>query len=80
MKTTIEIPDELFQRSKIAAAERKTTLKELVITGLKQVVDTSPDQEAAAWKTRAEAFLDEFEATNTEPMQPLTRKEIYAGR
>jgi hypothetical protein len=34
MKTTIDLPDSLFHRAKIAAAERRTTLKDLVIAGL----------------------------------------------
>lgn len=34
MKTTIDLPDELLHRVKILAAERQTTLKELVVAGL----------------------------------------------
>ena len=34
MKTTIDLPDELVQRAKIAAAKRRSTLKNLVIEGL----------------------------------------------
>lgn len=37
MKTTIDLPDSLLHRAKIAAAERRTTLKELVIAGLNLV-------------------------------------------
>ena len=39
MKTTIELPESLFRRAKIHAARRHTTMKELVIEGLKRVVD-----------------------------------------
>ena len=34
MKTTIDLPEELLHRAKVAAAERRTTLKELVLQGL----------------------------------------------
>jgi hypothetical protein len=34
MKTTIDLPDDLLHRAKVAAAQRKTTLRELVQTGL----------------------------------------------
>ena len=36
MRTTIDFPDELFRRAKIAAAERGTTVRQLVINGLRQ--------------------------------------------
>lgn len=38
MKTTIDLPDDLLHRAKVAAAQRKTTLKELVQTGLDWVL------------------------------------------
>ena len=36
MKTTVEIPDALFHRAKMAGAQRKTTLKQLIINGLEK--------------------------------------------
>jgi len=38
MKTTIDLPDDLLHRAKVAAAQRKTTLKELVQAGLDWVL------------------------------------------
>ena len=38
MKTTVDLPDALLQRVKITAAERRTTLKKLVIEGLEHVI------------------------------------------
>jgi hypothetical protein len=35
MKTTIELPDELFQQAKVMAAERGMTLKEIMVQSLK---------------------------------------------
>jgi len=40
MKTTIELPDELLRRAKVAAAQRRTTLKELMIEGLENLLST----------------------------------------
>ena len=38
VKTTIDLPDDLLHRAKVVAAQRKTTLKELVQTGLDWVL------------------------------------------
>ena len=38
MKTTIELPDMVVQRAKVLAAERRTTLRELVLQGLEHVL------------------------------------------
>ena len=38
MKTTIDLPDAIFHRTKIAAAQRRTTIKNLVIEGLEAVL------------------------------------------
>ena len=38
MKTTIDLPDDLLHRAKIVAAQRRTTLRELVQTGLDLVL------------------------------------------
>ena len=42
MKTTIELPDPLFRRAKIVAAQRGTTLRGLVIEGLRTVTVGAP--------------------------------------
>jgi len=43
MKTTLELPDGLFRRAKIVAAQRGTTMKELVAEGLRHVTaQTAP--------------------------------------
>lgn len=38
MKTTIDLPDAILERTKIAAARRRTTIKNLVIEGLEAVL------------------------------------------
>jgi hypothetical protein len=39
MKTTIELPDTLFRHAKMLAVRRGTSMRELVIEGLKRVVE-----------------------------------------
>jgi hypothetical protein len=36
MRTSIDIPDEIFKKAKITAAEQGVTIKELVIRGLQK--------------------------------------------
>ena len=38
MKTTIDVPDAVLHRAKVLAAQRRTTLRELVLAGLDQVL------------------------------------------
>jgi len=71
MKTTIDLPDDLLHRAKIAAAQRKTTLKELVQAGLDWVLrsDTdAPDHQAA---------LDRLQRGLRLGGQPLSREQAH---
>ena len=38
MKTTIELPDSIVKKAKVIAAERRTTLRALVLQGLEHVI------------------------------------------
>jgi hypothetical protein len=42
MKTTLDLPDDLFLKAKLLAAERRTTMQELMIQGLRHVTGTPP--------------------------------------
>lgn len=77
MKTTIDLPDELLHQAKVAAAQRKTTLRELVIQGLDHTLQASPDVEDVRRRERADRLLAGLRGRNTEPMKPLRRGEIY---
>ena len=71
MKTTIDIPDELLQRAKVAAAQRRTTLKELVQTGLDWVLRSDvevPDRNPA---------LDRLQKGLRLGGKPLTRAQTH---
>jgi hypothetical protein len=77
MRTTIDVPDDLLHRAKVVAAQRKQTLRELVLQGLDYVTRhpvADPEIERSA---RGKKLLAALQASNTEPMVPLTREEIY---
>lgn len=77
MKTTIDLPDDVFLKAKILAAERRMTFKEVVIQGLKLVTQTPPEADAKKRKAELKRLLKAMQAGNTEPMVPLKREEIY---
>jgi len=45
MKTTVELPDDLFVSAKKAAAERRTTLRDLIERGLRRELAAPPASE-----------------------------------
>jgi hypothetical protein len=77
MKTTIDLPDDLLVKAKVLAAERRTTLRELVMEGLKRVTEAPSEAEDAKRKATLKRLLKAMQASNTKPMTPLTREEIY---
>jgi hypothetical protein len=72
MKTTIDLPDSLLERTKIAAARRRTSIKSLLIEGLEAVlredVPAPPPPDALA-RLRLGYHLGG---------QPLTRDQAHA--
>jgi hypothetical protein len=72
MKTTIDLPDEILHRAKVAAAQRKTTLKELVVSGLDIVLSPGTDFRQAT--DLAEALAS---GHNTKPVGRLSRENVY---
>ncbi|MBL9159571.1 MAG: hypothetical protein JNJ70_18970 [Verrucomicrobiales bacterium] len=77
MKTTIELPDEIFRRVKLLAAERRTTLKDVVTEALGHFLDSSGEKAAKTRKAHLKRLLTEMQASNTEPMVPLVREEAH---
>lgn len=72
MKTTIELPDAILERTKVAAARRRTSMKNLVIQGLEMVLQ---DEVASVPSVEALARLREGYHLGGHPM---TREEIHA--
>ncbi len=78
MKTTIDFPDKLLHRAKVVAAQRRTTLRELVVRGLESVTDGMSTESAEnARQENLKRLLNAMRASNTQPMTPLSREEIY---
>jgi hypothetical protein len=72
MKTTIDLPDDILHRAKVAAAERRTTLKALVLSGLDHVlhsISQTPDAQTAA--------LDRLHKGLPLGGEPLTRDQAH---
>ena len=74
MKTTIDLPEPLLHRAKIVAAQRKTTLKELVLLGLDWIIQSgaeAPDRQAALARLQQGLRLGG---------QPLNRNQAHERR
>ncbi len=80
VKTTIDLPDDILHRAKVVAAQRKTTLKELVLQGLDYAI-THPQpviDPATLRKERASKLLELLGRIQiTEPVGKWSRDEIY---
>ena len=72
MKTTIDLPDDILHQAKVAAAQRRTTLKELVVSGLQIVL--SPRANHARADDLANALAH---GHNTKPVGRLGREDIH---
>ena len=77
MKTTVDLPEEVLVKAKKLAAERRTTLRELVVEGLKRVTETPTGTEQAKRKAAFKSLLKAMRASNTETMVPMKREEIH---
>lgn len=78
MKTTIDLPDAILHRAKITAAQRKTTLKELIIQGLDYATRTAPANEDQQRREKAARLIAALSrGRNTAPVGRLNRDEIY---
>lgn len=74
MKTTIDVPEKLLHRAKVVAAQRRTTLRELVLTGLDQVLGGEPESASSA------AALARLERGFRLGGKVLSREEVHARR
>jgi hypothetical protein len=71
MKTTIDLPEDLFHRAKVVAAQRQITLKELIITGLNSAIQ--PGKAPAA----REAALARLHKGYRLGGKPLSRNQTH---
>ena len=72
MKTTIDLPDALLEKSKIAAAKRRTSFKKLVIEGLEKVI--ASDENLPSSNNALERLKKGYDLGN----KPLSREDVHA--
>jgi hypothetical protein len=77
MKTTIDLPEEVLLKAKVFAAKQRTTLRELVMLGLKLATESAERSEQQEREIAIKRILAGMRASNTEPMVLLKREEIY---
>ena len=73
MRTTIDLPEPLVERIKIAAARHRTTMRELVIRGLEEILH----QDGVEAESASQSALARLEQGYALGNQPLTRDEIH---
>ena len=71
MKTTIDVPDAILHRAKIVAAKRKTTLRELMVSGLEIALRSNVEP------PRAESAIARVENGLKLRGAPLTREQMH---
>lgn len=74
MKTTIDLPEALLTRAKVVAAQRRTTLKELVKTGLNWAICSNDRQ------VETRASLERLHQGLHLGGKPLTRDQGHERR
>lgn len=80
MKTSVEIPDTLFEKAKQIAAREKTTLRALIEDGLRRVVDERRE-ESGSFRLRDASFEGEgLQAKVGEGSWERIREMIYEGQ
>jgi hypothetical protein len=77
MRTTLEIPDDLFKQAKMRAVQEGVALKEVVTRALVREL-TPGSRSLARRKARAGRLFKELDkARNVGPVGRLNREEIY---
>jgi hypothetical protein len=81
MKTTIEINDALFNRAKRLASRRRTTLRAVVESALRQYLDLQGSARQNTFRLRRHSFRGHgLQADLTEQDWAAIRERVYEGR
>lgn len=72
MKTTVDIPDDILERTKIAAVKRRTSVKKLIIEGLETVLNRNAPESPPC------GAMERLKAGYHLGGNPLTRDETHA--
>lgn len=77
MRTTLEIPDDVFKKAKLKAVHEGLAFKDLVTRALKREL-VSPAGDAATRRERAgRLFAALDQASNLRPVGRLKREKLY---
>lgn len=86
MRTTVDLPDDLFRRAKAKASMGGISLRELIEAGVRHML-AEPEEDLAgqrqAWLARLDelfAKADQRDAKLEGSAGPFSRDELYAGR
>jgi hypothetical protein len=77
MKTTVELPDDLFVSAKKAAAERRTTLRDLIERGLRRelAAPTAPERrKRIQWVTVDGGLPPDLDVSDREQLTDWIRR------
>jgi len=75
MRTTIDLPNDLYERAKMEAVKRRVTLRQLMVQGLNTALSQAPVSRVEP--SRSESLLEVLQTTNNDKVNPLSRDEIY---
>ena len=76
MKTTIELPDQLAREAKLFAAERRTTLRALVLQGLEHVIK---EKQVSAKNRAKNLFAAMDQALDSYPILAVSEDVFWAA-
>lgn len=68
MKTTVEIEDKLLRRAKKTAIDRRTTLRQLIESGLRLELEKKPAPGRIQWVTGSGHFPEGLDLSSREAM------------
>lgn len=78
MKTTIDFPEAVLHQAKIVAAQRKITLKDLVLQGLDHALRHPLGNEEEQRKEKGRKLLNALDAIQIEePVGKFNREDAY---
>ncbi len=87
MRTTVDLPDDLFRQAKAKAAIEGISLRDLIEAGVRHILaehsESSDEARRQAWLARLDvlfAATDQQNANKESSAGPFSRDEIYADR
>ena len=77
MRTTLEIPDDVFKKAKLKAVHEGMPFKDLVTRALKRDLVTTAGDAATRRARAGRLFAALDQASNTRPVGRLKREKLY---